>query len=245
MMRIKYNDVEPTDGLILVKEQGLVSSETDVSLTEFAAISGGVVSRCRVPSREIVLTYAVVDVAPEEARQRLHNIFQYGSAGTLEVITKSKDVVATAYVKRVEGNIWSPTQYMDVTLVCPDPYLYDKNETVYEALHSGAGWLVDNAGESVGFIAEVSGQNSSVTVNGQTVSWENAIGLSNNGYLDTREGHLDLYAEYTSSSGTTRTTYVSYLTGWNFPQIPNGTGIMVEHLHAYGELRIRQRWMGL
>lgn len=243
MMRIQFRGQE-IDGRLaeLTGADGLDGSCMEVSVEGFAAISGGRVTGARLGPRTVRLDYAIVGDDPEEARRRVYDVFRLIRPGTLRVDTDAMSVTAQAYVSGIECGLWSRRQEMEVTLTCPDPWLYSRQERTFQR-DGATQWTVRNDGEEVGFVAEV-GRSGYIRIAGETdrLAWD-ATALAPSGTnltVDTREGHRDLYY----MDGTARVSCLSCVTEWAWPTFPHGDGY-VRSTAAAGPLTIRERWGGL
>lgn len=247
MMQIKFAGNDLADnGLILIKTDGLGASDGEISISEYASISGGIVAKSRIPSREITLTYAIVGSDPEEARITARQTYPMLKRGTLEIITPYKDVVTTAYVKRVECDLWQQSQQIDITLVCPDPYLYSTvSKTVPAETNQ---WSVVNEGEQVGCICQVS-RTGYVRIAGSEdrLRWDaSSVVTDPNAVLtlDMREGKRDLYY----MDGTNKVSLLDYILEWNWfllPHTPDGHLVLVRSNAVNGTLTFTERWLGI
>ena len=246
MISITYRGQTIDDDLArLTGSDGLDASSAEVLTEEYAVLDGAKVTGTRLGRREIVLTYAIVG-DPDEARARLRDVFRAKASATLEISTKAMTVVTEAYVSRVEYDLWSRRESVDVHLVCPDPWLYAKENKVFN-LDTGSTtqWTVSNAGAEAGFVCQV-GRSGYVRIAGQTpkLQWDASAVLSSTDVLtlDTREGHRDLYIE----SGGVRTSYIGYITEWNWPMIPHLPTVgYVRTTAGAGTLTVRERWVGV
>lgn len=235
MIRITFKgeEIGPWHGQ-LVGTDGLDASACKVESTDYASMDGAAFGAARMGRREVRLSYALSN-GPEEARARLYEVFEPKSKGKLGIRTEDKDLVAEAYVGAVECDPWARPQTAEVTLVCPDPWLYARADRTFanERIGTEYGWTVSNRGASVGFEADGLGSAGRVTAGGETIAWSAPVGdLS----LDTREGHRDLRSSNAS--------YVSSVTAWAWPQVPHGGSVVIGGLPG-SYLAIRERWAGI
>ena len=159
MIRITFKgeEIGPWHGQ-LVGADGLDASACKVESTDYASMDGAAFGAARMGRREVRLSYALSD-EPEEARARIYEVFEPKSKGELGIRTEDKDLVAEAYVGAVECDPWARPQTVEVTLVCPDPWLYARQERQfpYETISTGTGWTgtgwrVSNRGAPAGFV---------------------------------------------------------------------------------------------
>ena len=246
MIRITFKgeEIGPWHGQ-LVGADGLDASACKVESTDYASMDGAAFGAARMGRREVRLSYALSD-EPEEARARIYEVFEPKSKGELGIRTEDKDLVAEAYVGAVECDPWARPQTVEVTLVCPDPWLYARQERQfpYETISTGTGWTgtgwrVSNRGAPAGFVVVGLANEGSVWAGGERIRWS----ASDTGLvlqLDTREGSRDLY----SSSGG-RTSYISAITTWAWPQVPHGESIVEGYSSTGDSLRLKERWAGI
>lgn len=242
MIRITYRgeEIEAEHGL-LIGAVGLDASACKVDSTDYASMDGAAFAGARMGRRDVRLTYAVGDEA-EESRDRIYEVFEPKSKGTLGIKTDSKDLTAEAYVAAVDVDPWARPQTAEVTLVCPDPWLYARAERTFTATPSGGAyaWVVSNRGASVGFVTNAYFKASgSVTAGGETIAW---TGAAANMALDTREGSRDIF---TVGPHDAHTSYVSAITAWAWPQVPHGESTVTGAESASHTLTIRERWAGI
>lgn len=240
MIRITYRgeEIGPWHGQ-LVGTDGLDASACKVESTDYASMDGAAFGAARMGRREVRLSYALSN-APEEARARIYEVFEPKSKGELGIRTEDKDLVAEAYVGAVECDPWARPQTAEVTLVCPDPWLYAREGRTFTAVAEGGAyvWHVANRGASVGFVTNAYFKASgSVTAGGETMTWS---GAAANMALDTREGSRDLF-----TLGSARTSYVSAITAWAWPQVPHGDSTVTGAESTSHALTIRERWAGI
>lgn len=241
MISIQYGGDSIARSLaVLTGTDGLDAQTAEAKAEQYAG-DGGRLAVARTGSRTIRLRYAVTG-DPEAARASVYQVFEPGKTAVL-LITAGRTYQTEATVGAVEVDPWSRSQVMEVTLVCPDPWLYATADRVSEA--GSSEWRVTNDGASVGFVAQVGRSgNARIGLNGtEYIRWNASAVLTSSDVLtlDTREGHRDLYIE----ANGVRTSYAEYITGWDWERIPKGTNLRVRCTAVKGTLTIRERWAGI
>lgn len=206
--------------------QGLSPESAIVTTSDRAWLDGAAVTGARIGPREITMQI-FVDGDPQEARLRLYEMFPLKGTVSLTIGTHLREVQTSGIVKRVECDLFKQAQEVDVTIVCPDPYLYSPREREMDA-----NGVIRNPGLPVGIIAESDG--GPVSDGTRTVS----VGtLTPTAYiLDTREGMKSVTRQ---STGASLMRYVILDSGW--PQCGHGETIITGATSA----KIRPRWLGI
>ena len=231
----------------LIRTEGLDASCAEDSMVEYSHLDGGRIAGLRLSIRTIRLIYSIASADAESARSEIMGLYEPKSKGILRVKTSVKDISVEAHVGAVDYDLWAMGQEVTVTLYCPDPWLYATESVTLEPA-STTQWTVRvNRGVSVGFVAQVK-PSGYVRIVGEDARLEWSIPatvLPSTSVLtlDTREGHRDLYLE---SEGV-RTSYVEYITAWDWLQIPHiiSTAVGIRGTVVAGNLEYRERWAGL
>ena len=111
----------------------------------------------------------------------------------LELKTASRDVVIDGWVESVSGDLFTIRQAIQISIICPDPYFRDKDETVVN-YSSQAATLVNGSDDSVGFVTEftASGAVEGVTLvnstNGQSFVVSVTLASGDKLILNTKRG---------------------------------------------------------
>ena len=239
MMPVTFRGDAPEKSLArLVRAEGLDAGSAEVQTEAYAMMDGSALTGARTGARTVRLVYALVG-DKRKARERIYEVFEPKSSGTLWMAVGERRMQGEAAVGAVEADPFDRKAQMEITLTLPDPWLYDADEDSFAAGQTG--WTVSNSGLSVGFTAQV-GRAGYVELGGKRISWDASSEVASNAVLtlDTREGHRALYLQ----SGQTRTEYSHALTAWEFSEIPHGESQVLSGVPA-GALTIRQRWAGI
>lgn len=223
----------------LVRAEGLDAGSAEVQTEAYAMMDGGALTGARMGTRTVRLIYALTGDR-RQARKRIYEVFEPKTSGTVWMSVGERRLIAEATVGSVEADPFAKKAQMEVTLVMPDPWLYNDAEDTYAAVTGG--WTVPNRGASVGVVIPV-GRSGYAELEGKRISWDASSELSSTDVLtlDTREGHRGLYLD----SGGTRTGYSHALTSWEWSEIPHGDSVQILSDVPKGPLAIRERWAGI
>lgn len=118
-----------TSGLIVANIDGLGPNKADISSNELATMDGSIFTSARVPSREITLTLAMLEIPSVEAnRLKTYRYFPLKKRVTLRVKTDARDAEITGYVESNEPEIFSKLEATKISILCPDPNFYEAGE---------------------------------------------------------------------------------------------------------------------
>lgn len=119
----------PNDaGLLLYKIDGISPGEVTVNSQDYAVIDGGVFNSSRIGTRTITLNfYYGFTPMIETARHRAYRYFPVKEQVELNFRTDERNLFITGWVEENETQIFSKQEEGRVTVICPDPYFYEKN----------------------------------------------------------------------------------------------------------------------
>lgn len=119
----------PNDaGLLLYKIDGISPGEVTVNSQDYAVIDGGVFNSSRIGTRTITLNfYYGFTPMIETARHRAYRYFPVKEQVELNFRTDERNLSITGWVEENETQIFSKQEEGQVTIICPDPYFYEKN----------------------------------------------------------------------------------------------------------------------
>ena len=124
----------PNDaGLLLYKIDGISPGEVTVNSQDYAVLDGGVFNSSRMGTRTIDL-YFYYGFTPmiESARHRAYRYFPVKTEVRLDFLTDERNLSIWGYVEGNDTQIFSKQEEGQVTIVCPDPYFYEKETVVNE-----------------------------------------------------------------------------------------------------------------
>lgn len=123
----------PNDaGLLLYKINGITPGEVTVNSQDYAVLDGGVFNSARMGTRTINL-YFYYGFTPhiESSRHRAYRYFPAKTQVRLDFLTDERSLSIWGYVEGNDTQIFSEREEGQVTIVCPDPYFYEKDYVSY------------------------------------------------------------------------------------------------------------------
>lgn len=125
-------------GFLITSITGLGPSKATVNTTDISTNDGTLFNSARLAQRNIVINMMFVDSiykeSIEDLRQKSYKYFPLKKKIELVIETDNRVVKTTGYVESNEPNIFSKAESTQISIVCPDPYLYSagaKNVTEF------------------------------------------------------------------------------------------------------------------
>lgn len=113
-----------TSGMYVKTVNGIGPVKSDIGVSDYAALDGGIYTGSRTPKRNITMTLGFTwDPTIEEVRHRCYKFFRVKSLVRVTFHTDRMDLQAVGYVESNSPNIFSKDEAADISIVCPDPYL--------------------------------------------------------------------------------------------------------------------------
>lgn len=132
----------PNDaGLLISSIDGITPGNVQVNSQDFAVLDGGVYNSSRMETRNITIefyygrTSLVEDFANYDVETSRHIAYRYFPIKTqvrLDFLTDERNLSIWGYVESNDTDIFSEQEKGQVSIVCPDPYFYEKDTVVYE-----------------------------------------------------------------------------------------------------------------
>ena len=125
-------------GIIIKSVDGLGPVKADVNVTEVITNDGGVFNSARITSRNITMKLLFMETEKEsieDIRQKTYRYFPLKKKISIVIENDNRVVKTEGYVESNEPDIWSKTEECNISIICPDPYLYSTEET--ETVFSG------------------------------------------------------------------------------------------------------------
>mgnify|MGYP003530480753 CR=1 FL=1 len=108
---------------------GLKPPSAEIYTDVVALLDGEKYKSSHIEMRNVVLTVAIKgDV--ERNRTNLYKYFSMGKYCKLHYTNTNRDVYCEGYVETIENDLFANSQTVQISIVCPDPYLYEL-ETIY------------------------------------------------------------------------------------------------------------------
>lgn len=131
--RIKLELGKPdVSGFLIKSITGLGPAKANVNTTEVSTNDGSLFNSARLSQRNIVLDMVFINTvygeSIEDLRQKSYKYFPLKKNVELTIETDNRYVKTTGYVESNEPNIFSPQEGTQISIICPDPYLYSAGE---------------------------------------------------------------------------------------------------------------------
>lgn len=141
----------PNDsGLLLYKIDGISPGEVTVNSQDYAVLDGGVFNSSRIGTRTITLNfYYGFTPMIETARHRAYRYFPVKEQVRLDFLTDERNLSIWGWVEENETQIFSEQEEGQVTIICPDPYFYEKDTISYTLGTAIAGFEFPFSNESL------------------------------------------------------------------------------------------------
>ncbi len=120
-----------TSGFVVMSVSGLGPAKANINTTDISTNDGALYNSARVTSRNIVLSLRFLfDPTIEDVRQRSYKYFPIKRKVTLVIETDNRISRTEGYVESNEPDIFSQEEGCEISIICPDPFLYDANSTM-------------------------------------------------------------------------------------------------------------------
>lgn len=131
-LTIEMANPDPS-GLAIRSIEGLGPGKGTVSILERAGMDGALYTSARLNSRNIVISFIYLSYPyAQTARLKTYQYFPIKKKITLEIATTTRTVKIDGYVESNEPDIFSEQSGGTISIVCPDAYFYDVNDTVID-----------------------------------------------------------------------------------------------------------------
>ena len=131
----------PNDaGLLISKIDGITPGNVQVNSQDFAVLDGGIYNSSRMQTRNITIEfyYGWAGMIPndqnhdvETARHIAYQYFPVKTQVRLDFLTEERNLSIWGYVEGNDTDIFSEHEKGQVSIVCPDPYFYEKDTVAY------------------------------------------------------------------------------------------------------------------
>lgn len=123
----------------IVSITGLDQPPAQVNLTSIAGLDGSKFNSAKLDTRNLVITLKL-NGEVEKNRLELYRFFRTKDICTFYYKTASLDVYIKGYVETVECVLFSESETMQVSIICPFPYFASINEVVADISNRVAGF---------------------------------------------------------------------------------------------------------
>lgn len=135
-------------GLAVANIEGLGPPKANINGVELATSDGMLYSSARAATRNITFTLVMyareIDspfgyLSVEESRHLTYGYFPLKKKIRMTFVTDVRTVYADGYVESNEPVIFSQQEYATISVICPDPYLYEEGEkkTTFSGIQPG------------------------------------------------------------------------------------------------------------
>lgn len=124
-IKIVLTEGEPDHGLIITSIDGLGPAKATINTTDISMFDGALYNSARLQTRNIVFSFLFVGCPTiEDARQLTYKYFPIKRNVELVIETDNRLLSTIGYVESNEPEIFSQQEGCNISLLCPDPYLY-------------------------------------------------------------------------------------------------------------------------
>lgn len=115
-------------GLLVRKIDGLDPPRASIAIKNASSMDGGLFNNAKLSTRNIVITMDILaKPTVEDVRLECYKFFIVKNKIKLLFETDNRICEIEGYVESIDVNIFSKNEQIKVSIVCPDPYLYDKD----------------------------------------------------------------------------------------------------------------------
>lgn len=137
---------------ILTSVTGITPPKAVVNTASLATKDGSVFNSSKLGNRNIVLT-VFPDGKVEQSRLNLYRVLKSKQYVKLYLTTAARDVWVDGWIESMEANLFDQRQKVQISVICPDPYLKDVSESV-TAFSNGSATIDNVSDDEVGFVAQ-------------------------------------------------------------------------------------------
>ena len=122
----------PNDaGLLISNIDGISPGNVQINSQDYATLDGGIYNSSRMETRDITIEmYYGFTPHIESARHRAYRYFPVKTKVRLDFLTDERWLSIWGYVESNDVGIFSQQEKGLVTVVCPDPYFYERDTVV-------------------------------------------------------------------------------------------------------------------
>lgn len=112
-------------GFLIQKISGLGPADADISISNVVTFDGGIYNSSRAKTRNIVIEFILLGPDVESQRLELYKYFPLKEEVELEFKTDSRYAGTYGYVEKIEPEIFSDKEVVQISILCPDSYMKD------------------------------------------------------------------------------------------------------------------------
>ena len=182
----------------LTSVDGILPPKANVNTAALATKDGSVFNSARLNNRNVVLTVYPLG-AIETNRMALYSFFKAKKPVRLYLATKSRSAYVDGWVESVSGSLFDQKEKLQVSVICPDPWLKAVTPVVqaFDAL-THAATVTNNSDDETGFVCEftASGAVTNLTLtnatNGQSLTLTYELVSGDKVILNTQRGEKSI-----------------------------------------------------
>ena len=118
-------------GLIVTSVEGLGPAKANINVTDISTSDGGIFNSSRLNNRNIIMNLVFLQSPTEsieDIRQKTYAYFPIKRKVHLTIVTDNHTSETDGYVESNEPDIFSQNEGCSISIICPDPFLYSKND---------------------------------------------------------------------------------------------------------------------
>lgn len=141
-------------GFIVMEVDGLGPAEASINTTDYSTIDGSYYNSARIRKREIDMKLRLLEHPTiEDTRHIAYRYFPVKKKIKMGVETDRRSIAIEGYVRKVDPNIFSENEEIEIVIECPDPFFYTANSL--EVNFNGAVPLFEFPFENEGMLPEI------------------------------------------------------------------------------------------
>lgn len=120
-------------GFLITSIEGLGPVKANINMSELSTMDGSKYNSAKAESRNIVLGISFCDtgdISIEDLRQKTYKYFPLKKPLSLTIKTDNRESMVDGYVESNEPTMFKKQTGTQISIVCPDSYLYSKNTDV-------------------------------------------------------------------------------------------------------------------
>lgn len=110
-------------GICLTSVGGITPPKATISTAEIATKDGSIFTNAQIGNRNIVLTFDITGAKPETVRTGLYYYLKVKEPVSLEIKTGTRTATIDGYVESINADPFAKGQRVQISVVCPEPYL--------------------------------------------------------------------------------------------------------------------------
>lgn len=132
-------------GLAITKIDGLGPPKANINTVDLTGShTGSFYNGAKVTTRNIVISFQLIEVIQnggvtktvEDVRNDTYKIFPLASKVTLTIVTDRKRYMIDGYVESIEPDIFNKNETLNISIICPQVYFYEKTSRYGAAAQS-------------------------------------------------------------------------------------------------------------